>query len=229
MCGKAEASVDWSAMHAHEPRRRVSLPTYPFETQRYWIDPPASATSEPVSRKKSDPGEWGYTPTWTRRDVPRGTEQDQRPWLIFADGAGTGASLAAARGHLGPSVLVRAGPTFAEEADGSLRIRPDQPADYRLLMRELAARGQTPARVVHLWSLDADGQDFDTAQRMGFYSLLHFVRALETDSPVEIVGVTRGAQKVSDRDEMRHPQQATLRGACISIAQENAQPALSVG
>jgi amino acid adenylation domain-containing protein len=35
------APVDWSALFAGEERRRVSLPTYPFERQRHWVDPPA--------------------------------------------------------------------------------------------------------------------------------------------------------------------------------------------
>ena len=31
--------VDWKAFYADEKRHRVSLPTYPFERQRYWISP----------------------------------------------------------------------------------------------------------------------------------------------------------------------------------------------
>ncbi len=33
------ARVDWSALYANEKRHRVALPAYPFERQRYWIDP----------------------------------------------------------------------------------------------------------------------------------------------------------------------------------------------
>ena len=33
------ASIDWPAMH-HGARRRVPLPTYPFERKRIWVDPP---------------------------------------------------------------------------------------------------------------------------------------------------------------------------------------------
>jgi amino acid adenylation domain-containing protein len=41
-------TVDWRAFHAHEARRRVVLPTYPFERQRYWVDPAAvSARPQP--------------------------------------------------------------------------------------------------------------------------------------------------------------------------------------
>ncbi|HTU50732.1 MAG TPA: amino acid adenylation domain-containing protein [Acidobacteriaceae bacterium] len=30
--------VDWNAYYANEPRRRVSLPTYPFERKRHWVE-----------------------------------------------------------------------------------------------------------------------------------------------------------------------------------------------
>ena len=31
-------AVDWNAFYENEPRRRVSLPTYPFERKRYWVE-----------------------------------------------------------------------------------------------------------------------------------------------------------------------------------------------
>jgi amino acid adenylation domain-containing protein len=44
---------DWEELHQGERRRRVPLPTYPFERQRYWIDPPrpaAAAVAAPAAR-----------------------------------------------------------------------------------------------------------------------------------------------------------------------------------
>ena len=32
-------SIDWDAFYTHEERRRIPLPTYPFERQRFWVDP----------------------------------------------------------------------------------------------------------------------------------------------------------------------------------------------
>jgi acyl transferase domain-containing protein len=46
--------VDWSRFSAHEHRHRLPLPTYPFERQRYWIDPKnegTPTTSTTISRK----------------------------------------------------------------------------------------------------------------------------------------------------------------------------------
>ncbi|MHB8744953.1 MAG: type I polyketide synthase [Gammaproteobacteria bacterium] len=39
-------SIDWRAYDAHYRRRRVSLPTYPFERARHWIDPPPNNESQ---------------------------------------------------------------------------------------------------------------------------------------------------------------------------------------
>jgi acyl transferase domain-containing protein len=36
--GAAGVAIDWTRLRAGERRRRVPLPTYPFERQRYWID-----------------------------------------------------------------------------------------------------------------------------------------------------------------------------------------------
>ncbi len=32
------ATVEWSAFYGNEKRRRIGLPTYPFERKRFWID-----------------------------------------------------------------------------------------------------------------------------------------------------------------------------------------------
>src|SRR5581483_6445032 len=46
----AGASPDWPAVHGGERRQRVELPTYPFERQRYWIDPGKPLPSEAQPR-----------------------------------------------------------------------------------------------------------------------------------------------------------------------------------
>jgi len=51
----AGVKPDWHGLHAHERRRRVPLPTYPFERRRFWIEPagagqPAARTARPPRR-----------------------------------------------------------------------------------------------------------------------------------------------------------------------------------
>ncbi len=40
----AGAGVDWAQFYGHARRCRLSLPTYPFERDRYWIEPSATGT-----------------------------------------------------------------------------------------------------------------------------------------------------------------------------------------
>jgi acyl transferase domain-containing protein len=42
-------NVDWGRFDRDYPRRRVELPTYPFQRQRYWIEPATHYTKQPVA------------------------------------------------------------------------------------------------------------------------------------------------------------------------------------
>jgi len=50
-------SLDWDAFYAHEDRRRIPLPGYPFERQRFWVDPAVSAPLQhaPAPQQESLP------------------------------------------------------------------------------------------------------------------------------------------------------------------------------
>ena len=42
-------SIDWNNFYATESRRRVALPTYPFERKRHWVEPAKFSDHGPVS------------------------------------------------------------------------------------------------------------------------------------------------------------------------------------
>ena len=83
-------AVDWTAFSAGEQRRRVALPTYPFERQRYWIDAPADAGAlEDCSRcRRRTCRDWFYGrrgPGWRRAGRRR---RSRSRWLLFVDDVG---------------------------------------------------------------------------------------------------------------------------------------------
>ncbi len=49
----AGVKVDWNGFHAQAKRRRIPLPTYPFERKRYWVEPPARIASQPIASAPS--------------------------------------------------------------------------------------------------------------------------------------------------------------------------------
>ncbi|MBV9109817.1 MAG: KR domain-containing protein [Gemmatimonadetes bacterium] len=83
----AGVTPDWAAFRGSERRRRVRLPTYPWEKQRYWVDPPASDDSVTAVRegKRPDPSDWTYVPTWTRTPAPEPSAETGPILLVVAD------------------------------------------------------------------------------------------------------------------------------------------------
>ncbi len=53
----AGVAIDWQSFYAEERRCRVALPTYPFERQRFWVDPKSvdHSRSEPPQLSDSQP------------------------------------------------------------------------------------------------------------------------------------------------------------------------------
>ncbi len=47
----AGATPDWTKVYGQEKRRRVSLPTYPFERKLYWVDPPAYTANSQMNER----------------------------------------------------------------------------------------------------------------------------------------------------------------------------------
>ena len=66
--------VEWSGFYARERRQRLPLPTYPFERQRYWVEPPTREydvnTPQGFLRKEPDIADWFYIPSWKRSVTP---------------------------------------------------------------------------------------------------------------------------------------------------------------
>jgi acyl transferase domain-containing protein/acyl carrier protein len=227
----AGVTVDWEGFYEGERRRRISLPTYPFERQRYWIEPAGEPTTltrqQAAVGKKADIADWFYEEEWAASALPEGSEIEGA-WLVFADAAGWGTAVGQQLRERGASVVqVQGGEAFARDADDAFALRPDAPADYRALLDALEASGKTPTRVVHLWSLDeadarlAEGDAFDAAQRLGFYSLLYLAQALGERSQTRSTRITVVSNNILPvGDGTVRPEKTTLLGPCLVIPQE---------
>jgi phthiocerol/phenolphthiocerol synthesis type-I polyketide synthase E len=193
----AGVEPDWQGFSAHERRRRVALPTYPFERQRYWCETatgPAAGGSR-AGVRRDDPADWFYTPSWRRSPLPLAAGSPAAPqrWLVFAADAPLAGALIERLAQLGHEVVrVAPGDGFADGGDGSFRIDPRRPEDAAALLTELARRGPLPARLLHLWTLSPAGADPDdpAEQRrqldLGFHSLVALAQALGRLAPAAL-------------------------------------------
>ena len=231
----AGMEVDWTALHAGERRRRVLLPTYPFERQRYWVEASRVVTgvAGSGSDKKQDISEWFYVPAWFRSVPPRvdaaGTS-GPGSWLVFTDGCGLGSVMVRGLEEKGHRVIsVEAGEGYLRRSEDVYQIDPRRREDYDALVGDLRARGEDPRRVVHLWGLTRNEPmpsevvgGIERAQDLGFYSLLFLAQALGDvagGTAVKVVVFTNNVQDVTGTETL-HPEKATVLGPCLVIPQE---------
>jgi acyl transferase domain-containing protein len=218
----AGAKLDWGGFYARERRRRLPLPTYPFERQRYWVEPGAQRpTRGEAIAKQPDIAGWFYVPVW-RQSAPL-VVADECPaasrWLVFANETALDTQLVHQLQQACQAVTtVVAGEGFARLDKDSYAINPAQPGDYVTL---LAALDELPHHILHLWSLVPE-ESFDEAQRRGFYSLLFLAQALDklnVDRALRIQVVAPNTQEVIGGD-LLYPAQVTALGPCHVIPQE---------
>jgi acyl transferase domain-containing protein/acyl carrier protein len=80
----AGATVDWGRFWADETRDKVSLPAYPFERQRFWVNPDDTASGVGAGDPLSDIGQFSV-PVWRETALQTASPVDQTvPWLVFA-------------------------------------------------------------------------------------------------------------------------------------------------
>lgn len=233
------ARVDWSRLYVKERRHRIPLPTYPFERQRYWVDPRREAygsEARPVTlEKRPDIADWFYIPSWKRSIPPQilkrsGFQGQELCWLVFTNECGIGHQIIERLEEQGHHVIsVRVGEKFSSVGEALYTINPKTRDNYDTLIKELSAQGKMPNRIVHLWTVtpkdDATSgiESLEKAQDLGFYSLLFLSQALDSQhvtDPLQIDVISNHMQEVTGEEPFVYPEKATLLGPCRVIPQE---------
>jgi len=157
----AGVHLDWNAFHDAERRRRVSLPTYPFQRQRCWIDPvrpsrdllPAPTNGEATETKKTV-SEWFYLPGWRRSPLPQiNLAKCAGPWLLIglqqderkkaSDGRDLLSEVTTRLCERGAEIFVaRAGKSFEHGPSGNYTVRPERSEDWCQVLQNLLSRGR---------------------------------------------------------------------------------------
>ena len=234
----AGVKVDWSGFYTHEQRHRLPLPTYPFERQRYWIEPPKPGQddrSTPVSLgKKPDIADWFYLPFWKPSVPPMRSLEGEFATqtsctLVFSDECGLASQLVKQLGtHSQDVITLKVGSEFAKLSDRLYTLNPGQPNNYDALLDELLAQHKLPNRIVHFWSVTPIGggesgfEGVAQAQETGFYTLLFLAQALgkhNLTDELQITVVSNNMQPVTGV-EVLCPEKATVLGPIKVIPQE---------
>lgn len=229
--------IDWHRYYSAEKRYRISLPTYPFERQRYWIDGnsiPASMGPMSPRNTAGDLGKGIYIPLWkpsvlSMRQHPQGTA-DPSGWLLFMHRDSLLGSKMADRleGEGREVIRVLPGTRFHKRDEYTFTMNPCKENHYRRLMDGLREMKRLPTHIIHLWSViemaaDQSESDWiDQVQGLGIYSMQFLIGAIELQGysdvgKIKITVVTSKMQRIPGQ-EMGYPEKATLLGIVNAVS-----------
>ena len=200
----AGGEVDLASMRGDGARRRVSLPTYAFDHERYWIEagarPAAPTEGQPADERRppierlASLDDWLSTTEWQRADRPAAGRSAAAQWLLLDDGSTLADALAdgiAARG--GDVVRVERGSRYSRIDRNRHVVRPSSVGDMTQLFERLADDGQVPSFVISLWSAETSTDQATELVRAAFDEPLAFAKALQSaaiDDEMRFVGIT---------------------------------------
>ena len=226
--------LNWESFYADERRRRVSLPTYPFDHENYAMEVTARSPDQTrVSRRKLlDISKWFYYQSWRRSQLwpappvpaPDGT------CLVFMDSCGIGKQIAERMRKAAWEVLtIEEGVKFAFDGASSFVVRPGEQEDYQAILQELSHQQKIPTAVFHLWGVTPeDTKPFSELEShgdylaRGFMSIFYLAPAMSQQfgtKTIRLAVVTSDTYNVSD-DRIPVATKAAVVGPCRSILAE---------
>jgi acyl transferase domain-containing protein/thioesterase domain-containing protein/acyl carrier protein len=244
----AGQTIDWSALHRAEDVKRIPLPTYPFQRQRFWIEPDSTSVqsnkeslSGPVESAVSSAAQnsgmigngrtnheridqWFYKRTWHNSARPGATILKPTCWVVFRDPIGLGEQITLQLRVASHEIVeVIPGDCYKRTAQSQFVIRPGVRADYDALFADLIRQKTSPRRVVHLWSLSREFPPLSLDEKLdlSFYSLLFLAQSLGDQdlTDIDIAVVSNRLQSVAG-EPVLDPISATLLGPTGVIPKE---------
>ncbi|MGA8087919.1 MAG: SDR family NAD(P)-dependent oxidoreductase, partial [Terracidiphilus sp.] len=215
------AEVNWTGFDLPYPRRRLPLPTYPFQRQSYWLRPPVrdvrhsttvsteqarselAATPANTDESIGEPNQWFYRVTWRQRDLPQKTEElSCRHWIVLPDASGVAKALADRMRSTGcKSILIENG-------------LPE-------LERELAQADTARTGIIDLRCLDVEE---GSAEQPCLALAALIQKVAQIDRPgVTVWSITRGAQATGRETQPVLPWLAPAWALGRTIVSEHAE------
>ena len=223
----AGADLHWPALHQPHTPQRVSLPTYPFERRRYWLEGSGQAKGlggNPLA-VKADPQRWLYTPVWSQHPAAPGPPEEIPRWVFCTK---PDEPWVDALSVTGPLTTVVPGESFARLGPHAFTVNPTSAEDFTALFD---AVDEPPGEILHGWLLgsaeDALEAQVDTGRQLGCGALVALASALaprdfKHDKGPGLTLLTDRLYSVYGGETLR-PAAALAAGLLLPLGQEHRQ------
>ncbi|BDU21604.1 polyketide synthase [Dyella sp. GSA-30] len=221
--------VDWKQTYGQERRRRIPLPSYVFERQRYWIEG-ATADRKVASAAPERRGEgidnWFYAPSWKRTEGARRGEPERKRHLVLTDRYGLDQHFVTQLKAWETDVLmVEPGELFEQSGTNNWRLDPRNASHYEQLLQSLQSQGRLPDRITHLLSLTPGEGPVEVSLDDGVHSVYALCAAYQKLGIVQrtqLTVVSNGVHAVTGQEKL-YAEKATILGPCQVVPLEQPQ------
>ena len=215
-------------------RQRLSLPTYAFQEQRYFIEARTQEQADPadVMLDRAPPDQWFWQPMWTPQPTTvTPTTVTPTTYLVFADLVGIAEAVIERLRAAGHRVaVVRTGDSYRMvDPDEFVLAAEHGRIGYEQLLADLIRHDLVPDRVLNL-ALLAERPEFRPGnsffhrnQELGFYNVVFLMQAWAAEGlrrPLHLVVATTHAQLAAVGDVVTWPEQATVLGPLLVLPRE---------
>ncbi|VEL98332.1 acyl transferase domain-containing protein [Alteromonas sp. 76-1] len=233
-CWLRGVTIDWQQVRGKV--RRVPLPTYPFERERYWIDiNKNNIYGQQVShQKQGEVADWFYVPSWQEMLPLRGFEKfssedaKARSILLIVRNVTelTQAVVEQAARLEKECIVIHDSHHYEKASEFQYHIELSNPEHYKRLLKDIGPT--SVGQILHLASVyeDIETTDaetrFNQKQRYGYYSALYLAQALSGNIEIEDVQInviTENCFSVTGEEQL-NVESSTLTGLCKVLNQE---------
>jgi len=221
--------IDWPKLHSKQARRRVSLPGYPFQRNRYFLEQP-QASNVPLPQNATLKRENGiercfFVPAWKQSALIAADEAGQRGnWIVFCGAETFGFRFAAWLERRGHSV-VRVLSSAQQEGQGIHSTKAMHGPDFDQLLHGFGVTDVIPRIVADFTScppVPSSAPELQASESSELGELLRLVQSLavrQGAGTLHLGVFTRGLYRVTGFEDIR-PEKALLLGPARVLAQE---------
>ncbi|MDB4985491.1 MAG: polyketide/non-ribosomal peptide synthetase, partial [Myxococcaceae bacterium] len=232
----AGVTLDWSALYDGQLRNRIPLPTYPFESKSFWVEPGSAraVSGSTTLSKRENLDDWFSTPAWIRSPLldPQTVRVDasepeaKTRWLVFSDGSTLASRLI---DRLPDAVVVTPGVQVLQAGERHWEFDVNSSNQHHDLLDALGEKGFRPDHVVYLNGLSplshaqaklrAKDEELTRELFASFFVPTFIARALgRLSESIQLSVITTGLAQVGD--EPLIPLRATSLGPVLVASRE---------
>ncbi len=232
MLWQSGIDICWASAYRGERRRRVHLPGYIFDKQRYWIEkslssaerietkPALSSAHTEVSGKSTVEDNWLYIPCWEQTILPSATALQDETWMLVGNNELLHNALEAQLQCGGKSLVrVKFGEHYSHEEENLFLVNPERVDHFKKVLTALPAN--THKKLIY--GVDNAESCNPGQERQNFYHAVNLYKAIEeTDSRENsnLLVIGSGTTSLSDEDRIK-PAMSMMVALCRSVNAES--------